>query len=208
VKRERPLPVLVLALAGLALGGLGVVGAGAVQLVCSTFGSPGSAGVVVPLTPAAADYCRDHVGGFRAYEAFLPAAGLLVSVLVAATGLALLSLRRWTRTAAAATAAVILVAMIAAALYEFAVLVPAVETWREEGARRNLARPDSPDAVPPELQWVAVLLLLGGLVFFVHAVATLMVLCAPAVAEAFVRGRPAGTGGEAPCPRDCSTATS
>jgi hypothetical protein len=207
LKRERPVAVLALALSGVLVGGLGLAGAAAVLAIGRTFAGPEAPAVIVPLAPAAAYHCRVVVPGFRALEVLLPAGALLGSALVLASGLALLSLRRGARAVARVTAAAVLGVLLVTALYEFAVLLPAVESWREEGFRHNLApRPPVSDLMPAELQWVALLPLLGGLLFFVHAVATLVVLSAPAIAEAFAP-RPADKGGEAPCPRDCSTAT-
>jgi hypothetical protein len=186
------MPVLVLALSSLVLGGLGLAGAGVAQAVCWAFDSPGSPGVIVPLLPSAAEHCRAFVPGFRALEVLLPSAALLGASLVLGSGLALFSMRRWARVAAIATAAAILAVLFVTALYEFAVLLPAVETWREDSFRRNPGpRQFVVDVVPTGPRSVALLLLLGGLVYFVHAVATLVVLHAPAVAEAFAPGRPA-----------------
>jgi hypothetical protein len=198
------MPVLVLALSSLVLGGLGLAGAGVMLAVCWTYDSAGSPGVVVPLLPSAAEYCRAFVPGFRALEILLPAAALLGAALVLGSGLALFSLRRWARVAAVATAAAVLAGCIVTALYEFAVLLPAVETWREDSFRRNPGpRQFVADVVPAGPRWVALLLLLGGLVYFVHAVATLVVLHVPAVAEGFAPGertplapRGRGVGGE------------
>ena len=39
------------------------------------------------------------------------------------------------------------------------------------------------------LMLLSLVVWIGGLIFFIHAVATLIVLSAPAVAEAFRRGR-------------------
>ena len=208
VKRERPVPVLVLALTGLLLGGLGLAGAGAALSVCWASGGAGSPALTVPLAPAAAEHCRAFVPGFRALETLLPATALVLAVLVLASGLVLLGMHAAARTAAIATAATVLLVLTATALYVYAVLLPAVETWREEGFRRNVISRQVSDSVPAEAQWVSLLLLIGGLIFFVHAVATLAVLYAPAVAEAFASSRRASKGEEVPCPHDCSTATS
>ena len=54
---------------------------------------------------------------------------------------------------------------------------------------------------------IKIALLIGGLVFFVHAVATLVVLRSPPVVEAFGR-RPVSQEQEAACPHNYSTATS
>ena len=209
VKRERPVPVLVLALAALMLGGLGLAGAGAALSVSWGSSGPGSPCLVVPLAPAVAEHCRAFVPGFRTLEVLLPGTALVLALLVLASGLALLGMHAVARTAAIATAATVILLLAATALYEFTVLLPAVDTWREEGLRRKaaLSRQVS-ESVPAEAQWVSLLLLIGGLIFFVHAVATLAVLYAPAVAEAFAPGRQASKGEEVPCPHDCSTATS
>jgi hypothetical protein len=54
---------------GLLLGALGIVCAGAAQMVCWAFGGYSSPGVVVPLTPEMAHHLRQELPGFRAFEA-------------------------------------------------------------------------------------------------------------------------------------------
>lgn len=190
MKRERPAPVFVLALASLLLGGLGAVGAGAAQAVWAAFdiGGPSSPGAVVPLAPETAEHLRRNLPGFRAFEALLPGTDLLLAALVLTAGLALLGMRPWARTAAIVTAGAVLLVQFVTTIYEFAVVLPGVERWREAGGTRYRHESSSPDLVPAELRWVALLLLVGGLAFFVHAVATLVVLYAPPIAEAFRRG--------------------
>jgi hypothetical protein len=189
VKRERPAPVFVVALAGLLLGGAGAAGAVVVQMACWALGGPSSPGAVVPAAPDTAEYLRNNLPGFRSFEALLPATALLLAVLVLAAGLALLGMRGWARAAAMGTAGAVLLVQLATLIYEFAVVLPGIERWREDGAARgHHYQTPSPDLVPAELQWVALALLIGGLAFFVHAVATLVVLHAPAVAAAFARG--------------------
>jgi hypothetical protein len=197
VKRERPAPVLVLALGSLLLGGLGIIGAATAQVACWPLGGPGSPAAVVPLAPAAAQHLRDALPGFRAFEALLPGADLLLAALILGTGLVLFGGRGWSRRAALLVAAAVLLVQVVTMLYQFVVVLPGIEEWRERTSR-SAPHPAPPEAGPPELRWVALLLLIGGLIFFVHAVATLAVLQAPTVAESFARGRPveAPSGGE------------
>jgi hypothetical protein len=195
VKRECPAPVFVLALASLVLGGFGLVGAAIPTVVCWAFGGPGSPGVVVPLTPAAAAHLRGDLLGFRAFELLLPGTEILLAALVFATGLGLLGMRRPARKAAIVTAAVVLGVQLLTALYQFGVVLPAIGSWRE-AVSRNVHRPGGYDFAPVELRWVALLLLIGGLTFFLHALATLAVLYAPTVAEAFERGKRAEPAGD------------
>jgi hypothetical protein len=84
-------------------------------------------------------------------------------------------------------AAAVLVALVGAAIYEFVVVLPAIERWRDRHHRQFGAQPFvvSGRFEAVEVHWVAPLLLIGGLVFFILAVATLVVLRAPAVVEAF-----------------------
>jgi hypothetical protein len=188
VKPERPAPVLVLALASLACGALGLIGAGVAQVICWPLGSLGSPAAVVPLESATAQNLRETLPGFRAYEVVVPGAATVLAALVLVTGLALLSMRRWARAAAVVVAGAVLLAQLAMTLYGLAVVVPGAEDWRQR-AGRHPERPAPPDFPHADLSWVGLLLLIGGLIFFVHAVATIVVLHAPAVAEAFARGR-------------------
>jgi hypothetical protein len=180
--------VVVLASAGALLGGLGLIGAGGVQLVCWSVAGPGSPGAVVPMTPATAEHVRTSLPAFRAFETLVPATAPLLAALVLGSGLALLSGRPWARTAAVVVAGAVLLTQLVAALYESIVVLPGIERWRDVGVRPNV--PQRPPAVyaPPELRWVPLVLLIGGLVYFVHAVATLVVLHAPVVADFFRRG--------------------
>jgi hypothetical protein len=185
MKRERPVPLVVLALAGLLLGGLGLIAAGAAQVACTGIGGPRTPGLVVPLTAGVAESMRRTVPGFGGFELTAPGAALVLSALTMATGLILLFGGRWARPAAMAASGVILFALTVAAAYEFVVVLPQIEDNREKGFLRNL--PDADRGVP-DLYWVAPLLLIWGLVLFVHTVALLVVLQAPAVAEAFRLG--------------------
>jgi hypothetical protein len=185
MKRERPVPLVVLALASLLLGGLGLIAAGAAQVACIGVGGPGSPGLVVPLRATVAGSMRRAIPGFLGFEVTAPGSALVLSALTMATGLILLFGGRWARPAAMAASGVILFALSVAAVYEFVVVLPQIEEHREKGFMRNL--PD-PDRGVPDLYWVAPLLLIWGLVLFVHAVAMLVVLQAPVVAEAFRRG--------------------
>ena len=75
-------------------------------------------------------------------------------------------------------------------LYELAVVLPGIEHWHQGDFRK--AKDGVPASASPEAYWVGLLLLIGGLTFFLHAVATLVVLNAPAVAEAFRGGSATG----------------
>jgi hypothetical protein len=186
VKRERPTLVLVLARSGVLLGLLGLVGAGAVAAACVVFEGPASSGLVVPLNPAGAEQLRFVLPGFRAFEMLVPIAGLVLASLVLAAGIGLLSGRRIARTAALTAAGAVLVTEFVILLYELTVVLPGIDHWNKGDFPRK-----APDVAPPfgdlKMYWVALLLLIGGLIFFLHAVVTLVVLNAPAVADTFRR---------------------
>jgi hypothetical protein len=202
VKRERPLPIRFLAWVSIILGGVGLVAAITLQALCWSWG--GSLAVIVPLGSDETSSMRTHLGGFVIFENILPGAALLLTALTFLTGLGLLSMRPWARRGAQATASAVLAVLVMAALYEFAVLLPAMEEWREQSARRGQGQL-SPFAA--DVQCAVIALLVGGLVFFVHAVVTLAVLRSPVVIEAF-RKPTREDGKEAACPHNYSTATS
>jgi hypothetical protein len=184
VKRERPVPVVVLALTSLLLGGVGLLAAAAVQAVCWVSDETFAGGVIVPMSPALAMQLRLGLPGFFVFEMILPGLALCLAALVMASGLVLLSGGRWARSAAMTAAGVVLLALVLVAAYESVVVLPGIEHWREVGWQQN-------NRLEVEFTgplWVAPLLLIGGLIYFVHAVATLVVLRAPAVAEAYRRG--------------------
>jgi hypothetical protein len=187
VKRDRPAAVVVLALSGVLVGGLGLLGAAGVVVVCFGLSVSTAAGFVVPLSPAGAEQLRTALPGFRAFEALLPLTALLLAALVLATGFGLLTGRRPARRAALLTAGAVLVVGLAASLYEVVVVVPGIDNWHSAASVRRGGH-DAPPATDPEIYWVALLLVVGGLIFALHAVATLVVLTSPAVAEAFGRG--------------------
>ncbi len=205
--RERPLAIAVLARAGLVLGGIGLLAGGTVLALCLSFSTPASSCLIVPLSPSVAFYCRAHVFAFEPFELVLPSLALLLPGLVLAVSLGLRLMRPWAPSAALVVAALTLFAFAATLLYEFAVLMPAVEQWRS-GTMARSAPGHYNVPVPAEGQWVAILLLIGALVFFVHALVTLVVLRSPAVGEAFADRPPASEGEKASCPHNCSTATS
>jgi hypothetical protein len=192
VKRRRPAAVVVLALSGVLVGGLGLLGAAGAVVVCYGLSVSTAAGFVVPLNPAAAEHLRTALPGFRAFEVLLPLAAVLLAALVLTAGFALLTGRRLARRAALLTAGAVLVIGLAATVYEVVVVVPGVDTWHSTASSRRFGQDAPPPAPDPEIYWVALLLVVGGLVFALHAVATLVVLTSPAVAEAFRRGPGAG----------------
>jgi hypothetical protein len=187
VKRERPAVVVVLAVSGVLVGGLGLFGAAAAEAACVGFAGSTAASLVVPLKPAAAEHLRGFVPGFRAFEALLPLTALLLAALVLATGLGLLTGRRLARRAALLAAGAVLTVGVAAAFYEVVMVVPGIDNWHASASPRRFGQVEPPPAPDPEIYWVALLLLVGGLIFVLHAVATLVVLTSPAVAEAFGR---------------------
>jgi hypothetical protein len=185
---------------------MGLVGAIALQAVSFSWGS--SSCVLLPLGPAATNYMRLHLSGFVTFEVLLPGMALLLTALILLTGLGLLSMRGWARWGAQVTAIAVLLVLVAAAIYEFAVLLPAMEELRETLARGTAPSPlAATSRWVAEVQSVAIAQLVGGLVFFVHAVVTLVVLRSPVVIEAF-RKPTREEGKEAACPHNYSTATS
>jgi hypothetical protein len=193
VKRERPVAVVVLALSGVLVGGLGLLGAAGAEAVCVGFAGSTAAGFVVPLKPAAAEHLRTLLPGFRTFEALLPLTALLLAAVVLATGLGLLTGRRLARRAALLAAGAALVTGFVVTLYDVVIVVPGIDHWHHTDFPRRFFGQDVPPPAPdPEIYWVALLLLVGGLIFALHAVATFVVLTSPAVAEAFGRGPGAG----------------
>jgi hypothetical protein len=189
VKRERPVPVVVLALAGVLVGGLGLVGGGTAAALCAGHAGPGAPGLVVSLRPAEAEHLRSAVPGFVAFEVLLPVAALLLAALVLAAGLGLLTGRRGARAAALMAAGAVLLGGLVVALYDVLAVLPGVEHLHRSDFPRRFFGKDAPPVPPdPELHWVALLFAVGGLVFVLHAVATLVILTSPAVVEAFRRG--------------------
>jgi hypothetical protein len=207
VKRERPVAVGTLAIVSLLLGGLGLATGLAVQTFCLWLGGPDAPCAVVPPAPATAAQCRANVFGFAQVEILIRGLVVILPVLVLVAGLGLRAMRPWAPTLALAVGALTLVVLVTIALYEFTVILPAIEDWRDVAARRT-DRSEQMASVAAEVQWVSLSLLIGGLVFFVHALATLVVLRSPAVVDAFRRPRSLTREQEAACPQNYSTATS
>jgi hypothetical protein len=140
------------------------------------------------MTVAMAENLEELLPSYRTFAAILPRAALVLVGLVLGSGLALLTGRRWARTTAVGAAGLVLLTLGVTAIYESMMVLPAIERAHDSKVQRNLRQIPAPDLVSEDAHWVSLLLLIGGLILFLHAVTTLVVLMSPSVAETFRRG--------------------
>jgi hypothetical protein len=185
VKRERPAAVVVLAVLTLLTVPF-VLAAGGIALAGAV--GPHAAGPLLRTTPlSAVDVARvnlrDRVGGYALFEVLRPGVLLLLAALLLCGGLGLFGLHPWARVLLVAAAGLSLLWHVGALLYEVGVVLPSLETWRQQDHGNYPGGAGSADVLP-------ILLLLATLVFVVQALVSLVVLYTPVVAAAFPgRGR-------------------
>jgi hypothetical protein len=184
--RERPGVVTAAAVLNLIVGGLGLLcglcGVGANLFTMSVLGNPNSGN---PASSAVADmlkFMESSAPGFQLVEVGKPALVVVLSVLALIAGMGLLNVKGWARTLTFLYAVVTILLHLGYVIYEFALVLPAVQAWEQDFVRRQgaLAAQQSGNFAAGGVGVV-----LGAALFIGHAAVVLVLLLLPAASAAF-----------------------
>jgi hypothetical protein len=203
--QKRPTAVTVIAIINFVLGGLALLnllcGGLALALLAWMAGN-------MPVPAGQPNPFKEMEGLFKSIPGFIPTViaktslDLVLAIVLIVAGVGLLRMRRWARTACLIYAAVTILATLGYTVYNFAVVLPAMEKWQADFQAKMQPKgppgapaPAAPTGPPPAFQAFTnkVGAVAGALFGMAYAIVLLIVLNLAHVRAAFARAGAAPT---------------